>query len=134
MFTFEIDGKPCKAEVTFFTAQLYEMEFRSDLIRDLFGVQTAEQTLEVERTGDGEDDYRIVKIDFTKVNWTVVTKALWAAIKTANPSTPNYTDWMKSTTGVNLWLVQDQLGEEISDCFFRAESSREDSSGEEAEG
>ena len=123
MFTFEIDGKTCEAKATFYTAHIYEMEFRSDLIRDLFGVQTAEQPLEVERTGDGEDDYRIVKIDFTKVNWTVVAKALWAAVKTADPSTPNYAEWMKSTSGVNLWLVQDQLGNEISDCFFRPEAA-----------
>ena len=93
MFTFEADGKTYEAKVTFYTAHIYEMEFRSDLIRDLFGVQTAEQPLEVERTGDGEEDYRIVKIDFTKVNWTVVTKALWAAVKTANPGAPSYAEW-----------------------------------------
>lgn len=122
MFTFEADGKTYEAKVTFYTAHIYEMEFRSDLIRDLFGVQTAEQPLEVERTGDGEEDYRIVKIDFTKVNWTVVTKALWAAVKTANPGAPSYAEWMSRTNGVNLWLVQDQLGDEISDCFFRAEA------------
>ena len=123
MFTFEVDGKPSKAKATFYTAHIYEMEFRSDLIRDLFGVQTAEQPLELERTGDGDDDFRIVKIDFTKINWTVVAKALWAAVKTADPATPNYAEWMKSTSGVNLWLVQEQLGNEISDCFFRPEAA-----------
>lgn len=126
MFTFEANGKTYNAKVTFYTAHLYEMEFRSDLIRDLFGVQTAEQPLEIERTGDGEDDYRIVKIDFTKVNWTVVAKALWAAVKTANKATQNYAEWMQSMSGVNLWFIQDQLGEEISDCFFRAEAPEED--------
>ena len=132
MFTFQANGKTYEAKATFYTAYLYEMEFRSDLIRDLFGVQTAEQPLEIERTGDGDDDYRIVKIDFTKVNWTVVAKALWAAVKTANPATPAYSEWMKETSGVNLWLVQDELGNEISECFFRPETAREEAAGEEA--
>ncbi|MBR3327913.1 MAG: hypothetical protein IKG22_11390 [Atopobiaceae bacterium] len=126
MFTFQANGKNYEAKATFYTAYIYEMEFRSDLIRDLFGVQTAEQALEIERTGDGEDDYRIVKIDFTKVNWTVVAKALWAAVKTADPSTPSYSEWMKKTAGVNLWLVQEELGNEISECFFRPEAAREE--------
>ena len=132
MFTFEIDGRPCKAEVTFYTAHLYEMEFRSDIIRDLFGVQTADKTLEVERTGDGDGGYRIVKIDFTQVNWTVVVKVLWAAVKTANPGAPGYTEWMKSTSGVNLWLVQSELGDAVSDCFFRPETAREEVEEKEA--
>ena len=55
-----------------------------------------------------------------------MAKALWAAVKTANPATPNYTEWMKQTSGVNLWLVQDELGNEISDCFFRPEAAGEE--------
>ena len=122
MFSIDIDGKEYNAKVTFYTAQLYELEFRSDMIQDLFGVQTAETTVDV--AGEG-DEARIVKIDFTKVSWSAVTKVLWAAIKTANDATPSYTEWMKTTSGVNLWLVQDLLGDEVSDCFFRARPAEE---------
>lgn len=126
MFQVEIDGKTYEGKVTFYTAQLYEVEFRSDLIRDLFGVQTAEQALEVEMDGDGEEaQARIVKIDFTKVSWSAVMKVLWAALKTADSSLPSYSEWMKKASGANLWLVQELIGEAVTDCFFRASTSEE---------
>ena len=127
MFSVDIDGVKRDAKVTFYTAQLYEVEFRSDLIQDLFGIQTAEQSVEMEVEGEGDDrDVRITKIDFTKVSWTAVMKVLWAALKTADKSAPSYSEWMKTTSGVNLWLVQEQIGEEVSDCFFRSRASEED--------
>ncbi len=116
MFEVSIDGKTVKGEVTFYTAQLYEAEFRSDIIKDLFGEQDTSPALEL----DGES---IVRIDFTKVNWFATMKVLWAAIKTADDSTPNYTEWMKRTRGLNLWMVQELLGAEVADCFFRAETA-----------
>ena len=68
MFTVEIDGKAAKAEVTFYTAYIYEAEFKSDLIQDLFGVQTADPTVgfNVEDDGDGAT-VKVVSIDFTKI-------------------------------------------------------------------
>lgn len=114
MFEVEIDGKKVNAEVTFYTAQLYEAEFRADIIKDLFGEQSLEPQLEMD--GDA-----IVKIDFTKVNWLATAKVLWAAIKTADESTPSYTSWMKATKGLNMWLVSELLSAEVADCFFRAD-------------
>ena len=115
MFNVEIDGEKYKAAVTFYTAQLYESEFRSDIIKDFFGVQALSTPIEV------GDDGNIANIDFTKTNWLAATKVLWAALKTADDSIPGYTQWMKNTAGVNMWLVQDQLGVEVADCFFRSD-------------
>lgn len=130
MFTFEVDGRKVEAKVTFYTAHLYEMEFQGDLIRDLYGVQdNATDLMELEKVG--EDDYRVKRIDFTKVHWSAVMKVLWSAVKTANQATPSYTDWMRSTSGVNLLLVQDMLGDEVSDCFFRPEAAQEEAEEEE---
>lgn len=127
MFQVEIDGKTYDAEVTFYTAHLYEMEFKTDLIQDLFGIQTADPSVGFDVEGEGEDaQLKIARIDFTKVSWTAVAKVLWAAIKTADENTPSYTQWMKSTSGANLWLVQEQIGEEVADCFFRAGTPEED--------
>ena len=123
MFSIDIDGKSYEAKVTFYTAQLYELEFRSDMIQDLYGVQTADPTLDVEEDGD---EARIVRIDFTKVKWGALAKVLWAALKTADESVPSFSEWTKSTSGLNLWLVQDQLGSEVADCFFRAGAAEED--------
>lgn len=119
MFSIEIDGKEVQAKVSFYTAQLYESEFPgSDMLKDLFGVQTFEETVSM----DGDF---VAKIDFTKVNWLATAKVLWAAVKTADESTPGYTAWMKGTSGVNMWLVSEILSAEVADCFFRAEAPEE---------
>lgn len=116
MFELTIGGTKYKAEVSFYTAQLYEMEFQSDLIKDFFGVQANDGMLTTDEDGD------IATIDFTKINWLAATKAMWAAIKTADESAPGYTAWMKKTSGANLMLVREQIALEIADCFFRAEA------------
>lgn len=120
MFEIEIDGKKVKAEVSFYTAQLYEAEFQSDLIKDFFGVQFNEGPV---TSDDGET---IASIDFTKINWFAATRAMWAAIKTADETAPSFQPWLKSTAGTNLWLVREQIAMEIADCFFRAEAPREE--------
>ncbi len=120
MFEFDTDAGKLKAEVTFYTAQVYEAEFQGDIIADIFGVQ---------RMDSGEfsfDDGALVGIDFTKVGWTQLTRALWAAVKTAEPSTKRYAEWVRDMKGLNLWDVRNSLIEEISDCFFRSEAPEED--------
>jgi len=119
MFEVDINGKKVKAEVSFYTAYLYEAEFRSDLIKDLFGTQDFEPEIEA-------SDGRLVKVDFTKTNWTAMTKVLWAAVKTADPSAKSYSEWMKSAKGANLWLVGELLSAEVADCFFRSEVAGEE--------
>lgn len=115
MFDIAINGKTVKAEVSFYTAQIYEAEFKEDLIKDLFGVQDDSSLIEFQ--GD-----EVVRIDFTQINWLATMKVLWAAIKTVDDATPSYTRWMKKTQGVNLWEARQLLSDEVSDCFFRAET------------
>ena len=127
MFDVQIGGKTVKAEVTFYTAQLYEMEFQSDMLRDILGVQERGGAVELEfEEVDGESVPVVAKIDFTKVSWSAVMKALWAAIKTADPMTPSYAQWAKETSGLNLWDLNGVIGDEISDCFFRSEAAGEE--------
>lgn len=121
MFEVTIDGKQEKADVTFYTAWLYEAEFGKDLISDFYGVADSSPVLSM------DDD--VVKVDFTKVGWLAATRVLWAAVKTAKGSTPGYESWMKQTRGVDAWEVRQQLDEAISDCFFRAEAAGEDPQG-----
>lgn len=119
MFKVEIDGKQVKADVTFYTAWIYEAEFGKDLISDFYGVQDTSPIFSME----GDD---VVKVDFTKVSWLAATRVLWAAIKTATKSTPAYEQWMKGTKGVDTWTLRQQLDEAISDCFFRSEAAAEE--------
>ena len=119
MFDFEIGGKKVQAEVTFYTAWLYETEFQGDMLKDLFGEQDFDDPIVV-------DGGRVVKVDFTKVNWTAVTRVLWAACKTADDKTPSYRAWMKDAKGANLWELNEVLSAEVADCFFRAEAAGEE--------
>ena len=116
MFEIEIDGKMAKAEVSFYTAYLYEAEFQRDLIKDFLGVQDSIAPVEFE----GES---VVKIDFTKIDWNASSRALWAALKTADQKTQGYEKWMKQAKGVNMWLAREMLAAEVSDCFFRPETA-----------
>ena len=116
MFDVTIGDKTYKAEVSFYTAVLYESEFQSDIIADLFGVQGRSKN---PFSIDGDE----VEVDFTKVGWLSVAKATWAAIKTENAATPSYTSWMKKARGVNFWDLREALIEDASECFFRPETA-----------
>ena len=120
MFEVTIGEKTYKAEITFYTAVLYESEFRSDIIADLFGVQGQDRN---PFSFNGEN---LAEIDFTKVGWLSVAKATWAALKTADSSIPSYQAWMKKARGVNFWDLRETLLEDASDCFFRAAVAEED--------
>lgn len=125
MFEVSIDGKKAKAEVSFHTAVLYEAEFRKDLLKDFFG-----DALKASEQVELDDDMNVVGIDFEKINWSAATRALWAALKTADESVPNYYEWSKNTKGVNIWVVRDELAGEVADCFFRADVAEEEISEE----
>lgn len=114
MFEVEIGGEKVEAEVSFYTAQLYESEFMRDIIQDFFGVQ------ELSLAEDGSDD-TLLSIDFTKINWSATTRVLWAAVKTADDRTPSYATWSRGIAGVNMFTVRNALVEQLADCFFRAE-------------
>lgn len=120
MFEVVIDGKKVNAAVSFYTMQLYEAEFRADIIQDFFGVQDDSAPIAFDKKGEA-----IVQIDFTKIQWNSIAKALWAACKTATETTPSFTAWLKRTQGVNMWLVREQLANELSDCFFRPGATEE---------
>lgn len=119
MFTFKAGDKEYDAEVSFYTGQLYESEFGGDLIKDFFGVQDFDGAAKLV-------DGSVVQIDFTKINWQAATKVLWAAVKTADEMAASYTEWLKETSGANMWLIREQLANEISECFFRAETTDEE--------
>lgn len=121
MFEVTIDGKTTKAEVSFYTATLYEAEFKKDLLQDFFG-----DVLKLSEQVQVDDDLNVVNIDFQKINWMAANRVLWAAIKTADESVPYYTEWSKKARGVNMWDMRDVLANEVADCFFRPEPAGEE--------
>ena len=121
MFEIELNSGKRKAEVSFWTAQIYESEFGGDIIKDFFGMQGNDDPVTLD-----ENSEAVLAIDFTKINWAASMKVLWAALKTADDAMPSYQAWMRSTKGENLWAIRDQLAYEVFDCFFRTAAAGEE--------
>lgn len=121
MFEVSIDGKQVKADVTFYTAYLYEAEFKKDMLRDFFG-----DVLRMSDQVEFDEEQNIINVSFDKINWLAANRVLWAAIKTADDSAPNYYGWSKKVKGVDMWGVRDTLAAEVADCFFRAQPAEEE--------
>ena len=129
MFEVNIDGKKVKAEVSFQTPLIYENEFGGDLLQDVMGVHKAGEDSIVEyKTVEGEDgeaEVEVTGFDFTRVNWGSLLKALWASIKTADPSVSGYQVWAGKARGIDMLELNGVLSDEIADCFFRSSASGE---------
>jgi len=130
MFEVTIDGKKVQAEVSFQTATIYESEFGGDLLQDVMGAHKSGEDSIVEykivENADGEADVEVLGFDFTRVNWGCLLKALWAAIKTANPAVSGYAAWASGTRGIDMLEVNGVISDEIADCFFRSSTAREE--------
>lgn len=130
MFEIEINGQKKKAEVSFKTAFLYEAEFGKDIIQDFFGVVSDENNsalgFETVKDDSGEEVEVIARIDFTKINWLATIRVLWAAMKTADPSTKPFDAWSSKIDGVDMMGVRIAVAEAMNDCFFRSEAPQKE--------
>lgn len=117
------------------TLSIYEEEFNRDLIQDFFGKVDVRRgdlkDIAEEAVGDGEkedeevsepsDDDLLFTIDYTSTNWTSITRVLWAALRTADRSTPSYLSWIKTLGAINLNTINAQITPECMRQFFRKE-------------
>lgn len=96
-----IDYGQGEKEVLFsvYTMTLYEQEFRSDPIHDLY---------------QGE---------FNDVYFPAVAKLLWAGLKAADDAIPSFDKWARQVSGVNLREISNEMIPEVNDAFFRAGAS-----------
>ena len=108
---------------------LYEQEFGSDLIQDVFGRQRSKDVA----SDDGEGGAEIV-FDYTDANWFARTRALWAMLKAADDRIPRFSEWSKSATGFNMYLLFMGVTSAVRDGFFRSGSSSPEETGEAREG
>lgn len=97
------------------TLMVYEQEFGSDLIQDLFGRAV------IRKPEEGEDVLMV--FDYTATNWTAALKALWACLRTASDSVPPFKEWIADLPDVNLMEVTGALYPEVQRRLFRAVDS-----------
>lgn len=108
MAEFTINGKKAKGSMSALTFVIYELEFGTDLIQDLFGKVKADDLVEDEG----------VAFDFTQVDWAKLPKAVWAMLKTEKESTPSFKKWAGNCKQMNLFEWNAIVGEAIDDTFF----------------
>ena len=117
---------------------IYEQEFESDLIKDVFGiVEVKEEDLEKiaeEKLGGKEKESSdvVLVLDYTQTNWTKIVKAVWACLKNYNgDSIPSFKTWVNQTEGMNLTEVQNAAIVAFNETFF---PSRSGDAAKEADG
>ncbi len=95
-----------------YTLMLYEQEFNgADLIQDLY----SKVVIKEDKKADGV----IAELDFRNVNWTALSRTLWAGLKTANDDMPSYKEWAKNTAEVNLLELNNEIIPLVERAFFR---------------
>ena len=106
---------------TMYTLLVYEQEFGSDPIKDVFGKHQIDH-------GDGT----VLTIDYTQENWVEETKLLWAMVKTANDladergevapkdRTPSYKKWVKRVGKVDMHEIANAVITEAVEGFFHS--------------
>ena len=106
----DYDGKG-GGEVLFSVETLvtYEQEFGRDMIQDIIG-----------RVALRDDEEGTTLLDFRDTNWTAVTRALWAGLKTADPRVPSFSAWSKGVSGIDLYSLSNQVVTAVAESFFRA--------------
>lgn len=131
----DIDGTgEIEILATAYTLVIYEQEFHSDPIKDVFGKHQLDGSEEVgngvERAASGDGSAATLYLDFTQENWVEEMKLLWAMVKTANvladdrgdvapnDRVPGYVEWTKRVGKVNMRDIADAVFSEAVDGFF----------------
>lgn len=71
-------GEETEYEATTYTLMVYEQEFKSDLIKDVFGRIDLSNA-----AGNVDADGNIIAMDYTIDNWNSYPRAFWAMLKTS---------------------------------------------------
>lgn len=94
-----------EAEFSVLTLAIYEQEFDgADLMQDVLG-----------KTVLSDED---AVLDFTATNWTKITQAAWAAIKTADDKLPSYRTWARAQSGLDVSALANAVQGEVFERFF----------------
>lgn len=123
MFEVELNGETFRGEVSFYTALLYEQEFKRKMVQDYMNGQDYRQLPKLDAEGNEVKGESVLVLDFESIDWLVVMRVLWAALKTASDDVAPFEAWMRGVTDADLWDVRNLLDPLVADCFFRSAAS-----------
>lgn len=123
---------------TAYTTVLYEQEFKSDIIKDIFG------RIDLRHAASNFDESgNVVVIDYTIDDWNAELRALWALLKTAyevskrngekRKRVPGFTEWVMGIGPIDFHAISRDVVAECERGFFRAGASEEADAGAEGE-
>jgi len=122
---YQQDGTQHEYEATTYTLMVYEQEFKSDLIKDVFGLIDLRKGASMI-----DEDGNIILADYTNDNWTNELKAFWAMLKTSEAiarrenrraeSVPSFVTWCLTTKSINMHEVSFATITELNRGLFRA--------------
>ena len=95
---------------------VYEQQFHSDMVQDLFGRS-------VIRSHEDEEDV-VFAVDYRDTNWTACLKAAWSCLKAADGNTPRWENWCETVGDVNLNELAESIIPAAFETFFRAGAGR----------
>ena len=106
-----VNGEKVVAEYSVWTLSLYEQEFGgANMLADLFGVVSLD---------DEAVKSKSLALDFTAQDWTMLTRVLWAGVKTADDSTPSFVAWSKSIKEIDMFEVANNVPIDVMQACFR---------------
>ena len=139
MRTYDYDGSGKERELvaSAHTLMVYEQQFKSGLIEDVFGrISLAGHEHDIDRNGN------LVVADYTIDNWGAYIKALWAMLKSASDlaraegrpydQIPPFPEWSIKATNLDMSEVSAIVVTECQRGLFRAgAAASEDKTSEE---
>ena len=97
-------------EATTYTLMVYEQEFKSDLIKDVFG------RIDLSRASNNIDaDGNIIAMDYTIDNWNSYPRAFWAMLKTSEAISRSEGKSAKPVPSFIQWCLNDGRGINMSE-------------------
>lgn len=119
---YDYDGSGVERELdaTAHTLLVYEQEFKSGLIEDVFGRISLEGNMD-----------ELVVADYTRDNWVAYVQAIWAMLKSASDrlayegkqheEVPSFKEWSMTATNLSLGeFSRDIVFGELQRRFFRS--------------
>jgi hypothetical protein len=115
-----------EAVISVWTLVVYEQEFGSDMLKDLFGKETVRKS-DLEES----DDDILFEFDYSVHNWTAALKVVWASLKAADDKTPKFEQWAKTVGDVNLFDIIGEFVPEVRARLFRPRADASETTIEE---
>ena len=127
-YDYDGSGKEREVVASAYTLMVYEQEFKSGMIEDVYGkIRIVED--------DYDDDGNPTVADFTIDNWFAYVKALWAMLRTGADlaraegrqytPVPSFKEWSLRATELDMRTVSSIVIQECQRGFFRTPDTTE---------